>query len=44
VLVATLQENSFAEPKQFSDGTMMMTQSNSMQLNDLGWSNNGLFL
>lgn len=39
-----LQENSFAEPLQFSEGSMMETQSNSMHLNDLGWSNDGFFL
>ena len=37
------QELSFTENKAFSEGVSGLTQRNSMQLNDLGWSNEGQF-
>ena len=37
------QEFSFAQPEQFSEGISSLTTRNSMQLNDLGWSNNDGF-
>lgn len=38
-----LQSRSFADDKSFSQGVSQPTKRNSMALNDLGWTNNGLF-
>ena len=37
------QSLSFAENKEFSEGITALTKRNSMQLNDLGWTNNSAF-
>jgi len=38
-----IQELSFAENKDFSEGISALTKRNSMQLNDLGWTNKSSF-